>query len=646
MDQNELWRKFHKDECTRKHDMSSVAQEGWGRSLGYKIDYESVRLEPVDAKVWDKVKRQTKRLYVYANSIIDPMVQKNRNDDFGIMLFSKEGYLLHLYGTDSFQQWSDEMQIQTATQWSESMIGTNIFSVGIFRDGGTYLIGAENYASFLIQGAYYFAPIKLENGDLYGGVALAMPLNEQRDSFIYTAVSIARAIELQLFWFNTMEMYGEITEGHGLLTLDQSNGINHILIMSRGIYQMLHIPRIDLYFNLLEDVIDPLPHNKEFWNIINQKKEVDDKNIEIEVKGKLVAVNISTSGYHEKKFHMKGLIIAMKSFKHIHRMVSKYAGMTAHYQFEDIVGESTIFMQTINRCKTAARTGSNILLMGESGVGKELFAQAVHNVSKREQGPFVAVNCAAFSKELIVSELFGYESGAYTGAKKGGSIGKFELANQGTLFLDEIGDMPLDLQAVLLRVLENKSFMKVGGNMLIQTNVRIVAATNQNLTEKIEKGLFREDLFYRLGIVRIQIPPLRERGGDIMLLARHFVSEICARLGKEPVTLARDTASFFHLYHWPGNVRELQNLLEGLISTTDELVICKAMVRQYLGDAYEPPRNNAMQATLLLPEKENGERDKIIDALRQCRNNRSEAANLLGISRRTLYRRLKEYHLV
>jgi transcriptional regulator with PAS, ATPase and Fis domain len=200
---------------------------------------------------------------------------------------------------------------------------------------------------------------------------------------------------------------------------------------------------------------------------------------------------------------MDGLIIAINSMKRINTLLSKYSVNTARVTFDEILGKSDVFLATTDKCRVASKSGSHILLLGESGVGKDVLAQAIHNESHRRLQPFVALNCASLSKELISSELFGYEEGAFTGAKKGGNIGKFEMANNGTLFLDEIGDMPLDLQAFLLRVLEEKSFMKIGGNSPVHVDVRIIAATNKDLKKLIQQGRFREDLFYRLGIVRI-----------------------------------------------------------------------------------------------------------------------------------------------
>jgi len=214
------------------------------------------------------------------------------------------------------------------------------------------------------------------------------------------------------------------------------------------------------------------------------------------------------------------------------------------------------------RSKAAAGSDSTILLLGESGTGKDVFAQAIHNASGRNRGPFVAINCGAIPRELIASELFGYTEGAFTGAKRGGSPGKFELADGGTLFLDEIGEMPAELQTTLLRVLEQKTVTRIGGTEVIPVNVRIIAATNKDLSKEVVRGTFRQDLYYRLNVVSIRLAPLRERKEDIIPLARHFIGHLSAKLGKEPLKLENKVTSLIQSYCWPGNVRELQNVVE------------------------------------------------------------------------------------
>lgn len=296
------------------------------------------------------------------------------------------------------------------------------------------------------------------------------------------------------------------------------------------------------------------------------------------------------------------------------------------------------------------------MLLGESGVGKDIIAQAIHNASDRRNRPFIAVNCASLPRDLIASELFGYEEGAFTGAKRSGNIGKFELANTGTIFLDEIGDMPLESQAMLLRVIEQKSFMRIGSNRVTNVDVKIISATNADLEELVEKKLFRLDLYYRLGVIKLHIPPLRQREDDVILLANHFIHAIEKRehapKGRS-VTLSPDAKELLRRLPWRGNVRELQNTIEGIMVLYQPAIIEAEHFRAYLNLTNETLREDPVQAPTdapafkeyvkVLPKKLT--RDVLAQALAENRYNKSATAEMLGISRKSLYRKLEEFGL-
>ena len=258
---------------------------------------------------------------------------------------------------------------------------------------------------------------------------------------------------------------------------------------------------------------------------------------------------------------LSGVIITVKNPDDKSNMQKNCTGLRAHYTFENICGESNEIKQAIRLAKETAQMDSNILISGESGTGKELFAESIHNSSYYSSGPFVAVNCSAIPNSLLESELFGYEGGSFTGAKKEGSIGKFERAIGGTIFLDEINSMSLEMQAKILRVIQNKSVMHVGGTEEIPVNVRIISATNIDLWQMVKEGLFREDLYYRINVISINVPPLRDRQGDIGVLIRDLLSKLSSRL-KQEVKIDREAIDILKEYSWPGNVRELENVLE------------------------------------------------------------------------------------
>jgi len=323
-------------------------------------------------------------------------------------------------------------------------------------------------------------------------------------------------------------------------------------------------------------------------------------------------------------------------------LIQRVAGVRANITFDHIIGQSSNFKSAITYAKMAVGSDTNVLLLGESGVGKEMFAQSIHNASNRSKELFLAINCAALPRELIASELFGYEDGAFTGARKGGNPGKFELADQGTMFLDEIGEMPLDMQSSLLRVLENGTIERLGGREPIPVNVRIIAATNKNLLEEVKKGNFRLDLYYRLGVMIINIPSLRDRISDIPEFVEHFIKTIGPKHGKKILSIDDRAMDILLNYDWPGNVRELNNVIERAINISAGNVLT--------ADLLPPEMRKDNQTYIKLweehPSKNMIEEQLIRNYLSKYSNNRSRVAKELGISRSSLYRKMIKYSII
>jgi transcriptional regulator with PAS, ATPase and Fis domain len=289
-----------------------------------------------------------------------------------------------------------------------------------------------------------------------------------------------------------------------------------------------------------------------------------------------------------------------------------------------------------------------VLILGESGTGKELFANAIHNDSARKYNPFIEINCAAIPSELLESELFGYEEGAFTGAKKGGKIGKFELADTGSIFLDEIGDMPLKMQAKLLRVLQEREFEKVGGNKVVKIDVRVISATNKNLEKMVKEGKFREDLYYRLNVMTIMIPSLRERKEDLNELTPILISKLSNQLGKYVTNISEDAQELLLNYNWQGNVRELENVLERAINLADSDTILPAHLPSYIRkkafDSYAS--EDSQKSIISLKEAiEKAEKDSIIKCLEYTKGNKLKTAKLLDMSRSSLYEKMERYQI-
>ncbi|HSQ78542.1 MAG TPA: sigma-54 dependent transcriptional regulator [Nitrospirota bacterium] len=309
----------------------------------------------------------------------------------------------------------------------------------------------------------------------------------------------------------------------------------------------------------------------------------------------------------------------------------------------EVIGKAPAIEQILQTARKIAPSDSTVLISGETGVGKELIAKTIHLASGRRDKPFVKVNCAAIPETLAESELFGYERGAFTGAVTS-KPGRFEIAHEGTIFLDEIGDMPLQLQSRLLGVLQDKSFERVGGVKTIKADVRILAATNRDLQADVQTGKFRADLFYRLNVVPIRIPPLRERKDDIVPLLDHFLKKFASRHAKRATHVLSEVAAAFVHYDWPGNIRELENAVERMVLMSDGDVIGLDQVPQEIQGATPVNTSDTLKEKIAHLSSAS-EKQMILDALNKTKQNRTKAAELLGISRRTLQNKIKEYGL-
>lgn len=336
-----------------------------------------------------------------------------------------------------------------------------------------------------------------------------------------------------------------------------------------------------------------------------------------------------------------------KRIKSLEKELHKYKGAfresnKASYTFEHLIGESPAFMVVKRQAKRVAISDTNVLILGESGTGKELFAHSIHNESRRTMGVFVKVNCAAIPSELLESELFGYEDGSFTGAKKGGKAGKFEAADGGTIFLDEIGELPMHMQVKLLRVLQEKEIERVGATGSIPIDVRVIAATSRNLAEMVSKGEFRLDLYYRLKVMEITIPSLKERKADIEILVKYFIDKYQNIMKKQVKGMNDHALRLLTFYSWPGNIRELENIIERALNIVDEgeVITSKHLPEEIAG------HKGIVSIRSLAEVMEETERNTILACLGITQGNKSEAAKLLGISRTTLYEKMNKYGLL
>ncbi|MDO6496492.1 sigma 54-interacting transcriptional regulator [Photobacterium sanguinicancri] len=465
----------------------------------------------------------------------------------------------------------------------------------------------------------------------------------------------------------------EIQKAHDNLAQLNSH-LNKILInMSEGVFVIDELGNVDFLNNILINSLhisqcrlEKLLYKQIFGNDENPIKSLMVQGLEFKnthaslpsTHGDIPCLISGTLIDKNLKGKRKGIII-VKPHREVSKLVNDFTGNQAQFTFKDIITIDPVMMQRIYYAKKLAANSSNVLIEGESGTGKELFAQSIHNTSKRKDGPFIAVNCGAIPRELIGSELFGYTDGAFTGAKKGGKPGKFELASGGTLFLDEIGDMPFEQQVALLRVIQEKRLTRIGGVQSIPIDVRIICATHKNLLSEMNKGNFRQDLYYRLNVMSFEIPPLRKRPDDILHLFEHFMAKLTGKTIPTTINYEPLLLDCLKRYSWMGNVRELQNITERLyyISNGEKLTL-SYLPENILGPFKE--QTTAPQATANITSMvtlgdvrksqqentHNHDKETMLSLLHQNKGNVRQAAMAMCISRSTFYRKMKLYNII
>ncbi len=393
----------------------------------------------------------------------------------------------------------------------------------------------------------------------------------------------------------------------------------------------------DLLNKKLENVTNS---NAILSQVIKNKKSYMDFEYFLEYRNKTFHLMNSAYPVYDENKNLLGAIDIFRRIKRTMKIATDLAGYEAFYRFENFIGKSKTLRDSIDLARRFSKNSKNILIVGESGTGKELFAQAIHNYSTRKEGPFVAINCASYPKDLFDSELFGYDEGAFTGARKGGKIGKFELANGGTLFLDEIGEMPINLQAKLLRVLETKSLSRIGSNKKVEIDVRIIAATNRNLEDMVRNNNFREDLYYRLKVLYLSLPPLIQRGSDCIELTNYFIDKFSKGEDKKIIGIDDEAKELLKSYNWPGNIRELENIIYlSLVFCDGEYITKQHLLKAGLKVNEKDIVSNNLTKAQKLSEIT---KEVILKTLESTNGNKRKAAEILGVSRNTIYRNSKK----
>ena len=484
-----------------------------------------------------------------------------------VSVTDRDGYMLEIIEDPLMMDFRSPIYCRAGFRWTERDVGTSATSLALERRIPVQINESEHYCYRGHDYTCSASPVFQGDDELLGVLALSGKAVDVHPHTLGMVITAAKAIENQikitrtskelLIRNNYMNALIDSIDS-GVMAIDRQGRITQINDLGRRILRR----KEDLMGAALNSLLDtPI----DLHRMLRAGFEYVDKEIFIRGTGRTIQLINTAKPILDSEGKVQGVLFVFHEIKRIRRLINEMAGYEARFTFKDIVGVSPSLEEAKKLAMLAAASKSTALLLGETGTGKELFAQSIHNQSERHRHPFVAINCCAIPRELLESELFGFADGAFTGARKGGRPGKFELASGGTLFLDEIGDMPYDMQGKLLRVLQTGEVTRIGEHKPISVNVRIVAATNCDLKQEVGRGNFREDLFYRLNVFPITLPPLRDRGEDIVILARHILARRSKILNKTGVVLSPETEALLTGYHWPGNIRELENAIERAI---------------------------------------------------------------------------------
>jgi len=582
---------------------------------------------------------------------IEKLYQFLQGSGFAVALSNSDGILLDVLGDDDVIS-DSHGNLVVGADWSELGIGANSIGTSLYLDAPTQYWGFEHYCRLPQRWAGGGAPIHDPSGALIGCLDIAGKIEHSHRHTLGMAVITAQAIDMQLKLEQILNLSDQTNQhleaiigamSEGLIILDEAHSIvlanNHVAAKLSAQIELLlghSIKELCADTNLLKIIYNHQRTTDYFTSLAYGKKEY--------------ACTITCQAIPNSDGKVETLLL-INDILRAKKLVRKFAAGEASFTFDDIIGKDMRLKSVISLAQTAAETSANVLVLGESGTGKEVFAQAIHTGSSRASGPFIAINCAVIPKELVASTLFGYEEGAFTGAKRGGAPGKFEMADHGTLFLDEIGELPLDTQAVLLRVLETKRFNRVGGKEDIDVDVRIIAATNRDLLQESQVNRFRLDLYYRLNVLSLNLPPLRERKTDIPLLAAHFLRQMNCRYNKVVTEIVEEAIELLLHHEWLGNIRELQNTIERAVIITETSEISCDTIRSAITPSATvlqrcipavPVASHLREQSMAVPS---GERERLIRLLEECRWNITKAALKLGVARSTLYRKIYYYNL-
>lgn len=566
--------------------------------------------------------------------IMENVFEMVKSTSYSVVLTDENGIIIDLIINKDIMDIHSSLNFVKGSLWDEKSVGTNAIGTCLAINKPIQVIGAEHYCEYHHKWTCSAAPIHNSKGEIIGSFDISGRAEDVQTHTFGIAASSANCIEKQLVISESYNLVDTTFDSilDGIMVIDNNL---RIVKINNKIPELFHMEEKDVFNININKILNGVDIEK---NIFEKKNKLGFSDMTISIDNKKIECSLNISPLIEGKV-VTGAVILMKEAKQVIKEVSKLAGFKANYTFDNIITVNDKMLEIINTAKKISKTSCSVLIEGESGVGKELYAQSIHNESQRKNGPFIAINCSAIPKELFESELFGYESGSFTGAMKGGRPGKFELARGGTIFLDEIGEIPLEVQPKLLRVLDNNKIVRIGGTYERDLDVRVISATNRNLLDEVTKGSFRQDLYFRLNVINLRIPPLRNRKEDILELAGYFLKSL-----NDENRGINKTKTFSHAFEnklmeheWTGNVRELKNIIQRAYYMTEGEVIRNVAL---------PVRNAVKQSKEAVSlNLKDIERDSIMQALSFNNRNVLKAARDLNISKATIYRKIKAYSI-
>ncbi len=648
------WEKFV---ATGRIDIGVVRpeiRESWNRCYNARVNpYDCGSHLILDHLKIRKLLSERNDFIDIAKHFMGKLYEFVKGSGFIVILSDEQGYVIEVMGDHDTLKNASKVNLIQGSNWLEEEGGTNGIGTVLILGKPFQISGPEHYCKRVHTWTCSAAPIFDDNSQIIGVLQMSGPSLAAHQHTLGMIVAATEAIRYQIrIKLRNRELS---VLNNSLSNIFQTMSDGAMIIDKHGVIcQMNPTSKQVLGEKLIGSSIkDVLGKDSKVDKVLAEGRSYADREIMLDTIIGHTHFLLTAKPIKNEKGDVTGGVIFLNPIDTMKKLINRFGGAQAMFSFKDIIGHHKGLSAAIQIAYRAASNVSNVLIAGESGTGKELFAQAIHNQSYRRKGPFLALNCAALPRDLIASELFGYSKGAFTGASPNGRPGKFEMASGGTLLLDEIGDMPLDQQASLLRVLQEKKVTRLGGDRVIPVDVRIICATHKNLQEEVKNGNFRQDLYYRLNVVLVSVPPLRNRGDDILTLFDHFLKKIGRKLNVSIQYIQPKIRECLVCYDWPGNVRELENVVEKIINVSDRGKIYTEHLPVEIGVGHSNIQlspslqastsvNNGKKIKELLAEKE---RQVILDLLALYRGNISRIAREMGVSRNTAYRKMKLYDI-